>query len=272
MDNLNNLYYEYEQLLIGNNKRLSSVYFSQADSPGVAKSSVLALTKYLIEDILKLDEVSAKLVLTRELLDQFHLLFYIDKYIEATSVIPPEEKINFIVNCCYHTEPRDNISYVIQTYSKLIHNQVSMPKSFFKSGPGLINASVCLQYAIEEFMVRDGYNHYFTDIPSLYYFFNNDKHVLPYKYKELWDVYKEKYPNVSLQAFLKESRLYDPSKLFYNSPLDFLHNSLSKNQKNTFLYNYLKFEKVYCKKQKEVKRKKKKEQLPNYFLEEIKDE
>lgn len=257
MDNLNNLYYEYEQLLIGNNKRLSSVYFSQADNPGVAKNSVLALTKYLIEDILKLDEAQAKRLLDRELLDQFHLLFYIDKYIEATSVIPPEEKINFIVNCCYHTEPKDNIAYVIQTYSKLINNEVAMPKSFFKSGPGLIHASVCLQFAIEEFMVREGYNRYFVDIPSLYYFFGNDKRSIPLQKRELWSVYKEQYPQVSLQNFLKESRLYDPSKLFYNSPLDFLHNSLSKNQKNNFLYNYIKFQKVYTKAEKDYRKNRK---------------
>jgi hypothetical protein len=232
LDILNNLYHEYEQLLIGKRKRLSTVYFSKATSKEAPRKYTLALTRYLIEDILKLDEESAKLVLTTEILEQFHLLTYIDKYVNIRSMIPREERINFIVNSCYHDNLQDLRKYTIGTYEKLLHNEVSMPKSFFKGGQGRINATVCLQDAIEELQVDERFRNYLgKDVETLYYFFANAC---------------GKKNSMLLNSFLKETKLAEPCRLFYsNEPLEFLHVSLCSTQKNPYLYHFLRFQRAY---------------------------
>ncbi len=232
MDNLTNLYHEYDEMLIGNRARLSAVYFTQAQSLDLARKYSLCLTRYLISDILKLDEHTAASVLTYEILRQFKLEFYIKKYVEIPSLIPTEERISFIVQAAFSDKQRENSSYMLETYSKVIHNKVGMPKSFFKTGIGYIRASQCLQLAIEEFMLTDKYDKYFVSVNDLYKFFSN---------------IDGKEQDATVNDFLYDAHLKDPCNQFYNHPIDFLHMSLSNNQKNNFIYNYYKFMIAYKK-------------------------
>ena len=103
---------------------------------------------------------------------------------------------------------------VLRVYEKVRQGIVmKFPKNFFSEANGLLNANICLQYAINRDLI-------FKNIQELYEYFSD---------------------RLQAVAFLKECKLYAPCCEFYEYPIDYLHHSLPDAERNSLYYHFGRF-------------------------------
>lgn len=173
---------------------------------------------YLLEDVLDLNPIEAKTSLTKKTLKEFKLWNYIEKFIDFEPGMNEQEQIIYLLHLCYpKIIPFDKKRYVISIYEKVINRQMAaFPKKFFSEKKGATRACICLQYMVDKL-------YSFHTVNELYELFNNE---------------------AEMAKILKENKMHKACYLQYDTPLDFLHYSLSPAKRNTFLYNYFKFNSI----------------------------
>lgn len=131
-----------------------------------------------------------------------------------------KDNTEYIVYLIYPKEvPYDFAKYVIQTYNKVLNGEIRYPREYMYGNKGLVRAGICLQYAIKNSKV-------FHSVEEMYRFFCSPEGF----------------------TFLREKKLHQLYKSFYDSPLQYLHYSLPDSLKNELYFNYYTFLDNYKKK------------------------
>lgn len=203
---------EYEEILLGNRKS-----FSQALFPFSKKGNqklALEFLRYVIDHYLHWTPEEVRDYMSLEVIDSLKLRRVLNR-IEFPPHINKKTDMFYLAHMLYP----NIIQYSEEDLTLRIMKQVEngtlgkYPKGFFVGIDGLFRAFVCVHYMIdEEIQVRN--------IEELYQFFSEGKKLRPI-------IRKYKFGNPMSDLFL--------------SPVDMLHESLSKNQRNDFWYHFYKF-------------------------------
>lgn len=204
---------EYDQILLGNQKKFSGIYFSFAEN--VNETMALTVFKYALERYLKWSPAQAYSMLSAEIIKQMHLTPLLTHIHSFPVELNRKSDLWYIVHRIYpHVVPLNQRLLITSLMSRIIENKTAkFPEDYFFSDDGDIKACVCLQYVLEQYLI-------FKDIADMYKFFSDTTLA-----------------NKSLQQY----SLLNVYKIFYETPLDYLHASLPDSQKDDFLYHYYTF-------------------------------
>lgn len=228
MDN-KSLIIEYENLLLNQSasRELSTYYF--AGDTKEKEKTVILLCQYLITEIFHWDVKQAKISLTWDILQKFALDKIILKYITFPPGIDPKTDMFYLLHLCFPKEVRfDERAHVINIYTKVLNEESRFPKDFFEGIKGMGRACICLQHMISRYMV-------FHSIEELYDMFGDTKYI---------------------NKVLTKYKLKKASSLLFHLPVDYLHYSLSENQRDEFLHQFYCFEKSFKDAQKQIRKNK----------------
>lgn len=201
---------EYEDILLGKRKDFSTAYLGKENS----EKEALDIIRYAFEKLLGWSPVMIRDYCTPELIQLLHLQRPVNK-IEFPPELDRNQDLFYIAWLLYpHTIHHSKRDLTLRVYQKVLDGRlVKFPKNFFLTASGEINASICMRYAINQFLNVSG-------TKNLYMFFA--------------DISKAR-------EFLKEVRLLVPCTDIYEYPIDMLHNCLSKSQQNDLFYRYGRF-------------------------------
>lgn len=211
---------EYEEVLIGKKKQFSSHYFT-GNSQRDCEIAVEAF-RYFFNSILMWDIETVEKNFSIDLIKKYKLDKYLMNYIIFEN--EPNDRPRFVkkelvkadvqqlLKLMYGKKYKIDLrAMVIETYEDVLNNRIQkFPKMFFSAASeGRAKACICLQHAID-------LQNTFGSIEDLYSMFA-DRNIL--KLLSLW-------------------RLKDIAELFYDYPIDYLHEALPDNLKDDDFYKF----------------------------------
>lgn len=201
---------EYEDILLGKRNEFSTSYLSKDN----AENDGMIILKYVFENLLGWSPVTIRDFISPELIRMLHLQRVVNK-IEFPPELDKNKDLFYLAWLMYpetvHHTRRD---LTLKIYQQVLRGELTkFPKNFFLTARGEMNASICLQYAINQ-------NLCVKTIEELYMMFSDKKRA---------------------REFLGKVRLLVPCGDIYEYPIDMLHDSLPTSQKNEFFYMYGKF-------------------------------
>lgn len=203
---------EYEGTLVGKRKSVSTFYFSYGETGNMKLA--LQIMQYAFETYLKWTPQELRDYLTLDVLERLKLKSLL-RYI----VFPPElnakEDLFYIAWLLYpetiHFSPKD---LTLRVYSKLLEGKLQKyPKDFFTGSDGVTRSQICLRYMIEHYLN-------FTTVKDLYTFFSKEE----------------------CNKTLRRYKLLVICRDLYDTPVDYIHLSLAKEQRDEFWYHYYTFQ------------------------------
>ncbi|MDR0287529.1 MAG: hypothetical protein LBI03_07500 [Clostridiales bacterium] len=211
MDVLQSAISEYEDLLIGNRSSMSTYYFSYNENGNMRLA--LQIMKYAFDTYLHWPPDQLRDCLTMEVIDRLRLSSII-KYIIFPVELDNTKDLFYIAWKLYpgtvHFSEKD---LILRVYKNLLEKKIQKyPKEFFDGRYGSIRAQVCLRFLIEQFLP-------FSSIEELYKYFSTQKCV----------------------KVLRIYKLIAACRDLFDTPVEYLHKSLPKEQQNQFLYRYYDF-------------------------------
>lgn len=209
------LYYEYEQILIGNKDAFTPCFFKYGDK--TSHTYAMIVLRFAVEKYLRWNPYDMKDLISKEIIDLMKLNS-IMKYINFPIEVNKDEDYYILAALAYPNIIKiDTKELVLRTYKDVLNDKISkFPKEYLTGFDGIMRAGICLQHIIKK--------HYgFSSNQELYAFF-----ISP-------DCIKA----------LKKYRLNNISNEMFEYPIDFLHESLPSYQKDEFLYNFYKFLYIY---------------------------
>ena len=218
---------EYEEILIGNRKKISSNYFL-FDKKGNERVA-LSVIRYAIENLLGWDVQNAIKLFNSNYIS-FMKLDQMVKYIVFPSDVTKDDT-EYILYLLYPKYVDYDIKrYTLRIYEKVMNNEGRYPKDYMYGYLGMLRAKICLQYAINQ-------NLLFKSADDLYNFFASKECI----------------------KYLKQNKLYQLYVSFYSTPLEYMHDSMPSSVKNEFLFhNYMflnKYQQVVTEEEKAEKNK-----------------
>ena len=218
---------EYEEILIGNRKKISSNYFL-FDKKGNERVA-LSVIRYAIENLLGWDVHNAIELFNSNYIS-FMKLDQMVKYIVFPSDVTKDDT-EYILYLLYPKYVDYDIKrYTLRIYEKVMNNEGRYPKDYMYGYLGMLRAKICLQYAINQ-------NLLFKSADDLYNFFASKDCI----------------------KYLKQNKLYQLYVSFYSTPLEYMHDSMPSSVKNEFLFhNYMflnKYQQVVTEEEKAEKNK-----------------
>lgn len=152
---------EYEEILIGNRKKISSNYFL-FDKKGNERVA-LSVIRYAIENLLGWDVHNAIKLFNSNYIS-FMKLDQMVKYIVFPSDVTKDDT-EYILYLLYPKYVDYDIKrYTLRIYEKVMNNEGRYPKDYMYGYLGMLRAKICLQYAINQ-------NLLFKSADDLYNFF-----------------------------------------------------------------------------------------------------
>lgn len=205
---------KYEsKLLKGHKKAMAHVYNGDIET-----RNRLALTvfRHTIENILKWDPQTAFANMTPQLLADLNLKNEWNN-LKLPREIKQNKSTKYVVAMLY---PRKFMRYfstetlAIQVYrASLEQRRGIFPKNYFLDGEGYEKARICLRYMLSNYAI-------YPSIEAMYAeFADSDKAM----------------------ALLHHFGLSLPARIVFNSPLDYLHDTLIEPQRSNLFYNYYRF-------------------------------
>ena len=218
---------EYEEILIGNRKKISSNYFL-FDKKGNERVA-LSVIRYAIENLLGWYVHNAIKLFNSNYIS-FMKLDQMVKYIVFPSDVTKDDT-EYILYLLYPKYVDYDIKrYTLRIYEKVMNNEGRYPKDYMYGYLGMLRAKICLQYAINQ-------NLLFKSADDLYNFFASKDCI----------------------KYLKQNKLYQLYVSFYSTPLEYMHDSMPSSVKNEFLFhNYMflnKYQQVVTEEEKAEKNK-----------------
>ena len=207
----NVILYEYDTVLLGEKTSLSPYFFNKSNEQN--EKLALEVIRYAVENYLKwspaemyqrFDEDVVKLMKLESIM----------KYV----CFPPEadEKKDFFVIAgkLYPDKVKIDIkNMTLHIYKKVLAGKMyKFPKGFFDGGLGVYRAAVCLQYALTQ-------KFHFDSIEEIYRAFSTARGT----------------------KILKDSKLQAARIVLYDYAIDYLHDSLSEEDQDEFLYHQYRF-------------------------------
>lgn len=205
------LYYEYEQILIGNKTGFSPYYFKYGDN--LSANYVYEIMKFAFEVYLKQSPEDIRDHFNKEI-SELMKLEPLMKYIDFPEELDKGSDYFYIAALLYPQQIKFNEKeLILRTFNRVLNGSLKkFPKEYFAGTRGSMRAGICLQYMLNQ--------HYtFENTQALYKFFAG--------------------PN-GLKA-LKEYRLNSICNEMFDTPIDYLHDSLPTAQKDEWWYHYYKF-------------------------------
>lgn len=202
---------EYEEIMTKKRKDFSLACINRIKTP----KEVQEVLRYIVEEIFHWTPEQTKNMLTPEVAQQLHI-----KRLINLIEFPPElnEKSDYFY-VAYFLYPEKMAfpkkQLILHVYEKVLSGELKkFPKNFFLLGYAETNLHLCIQYAL---------NHYkcFHSLEEAYAFFADRK---------------------KFYSFAKNVRLLDAIQLLYDCPIDLLHESLSPNSRDEFLYMYYRYQ------------------------------
>lgn len=203
---------EYEDILLGRKKNYSNAFFDSNNEEKSQKNAIIVL-RYVFEDFLHWTPKDIENCISPEIITLMKLDSVI-KHITFPGELNPRTDLWYIAHLLYPNIIKFNSKEkTIMIYQNILDKKLyRYPKTFWDGPEGIIRAKACFRYMLQNIMS-------FHNIEELYAFFANST-----GYKAM-----------------KTYHLIIPQEMMYDTPLDYLHDSLSQNQRNEFLYHYYKF-------------------------------
>lgn len=205
------LLYEYEQILLGNKTGFAPYYFKYGDD--TSQNYALYIIKFAVEHYLKWDPWDMKNHYNKEISEKMKLEPLM-KYIEYPPELNKETDYYYLSSLLYPNIIRIDIKeLVLRTYKNVLDGSLcKFPKEYLSGTKGMMRAGICFQYMLSKYFV-------FNSIKDMYKFFSEPS---------------------GLKA-LKEYRLSNICNEIYEHSIDYLHESLPKNQQDEYWYHYFRF-------------------------------
>ncbi len=232
---MNDLYREYDEVMIGKRDGFSSKYFGKDNTKNT--ENAIKLFNYSFRKYLRWPPEAIEKKIDKELLVKLRL-YPLLKYIPFPIEYDKEKDLYYLVTLVYNNHNLSLRDKTIHTYEMILDGSITKyPKDYFIGNDGLVKAGICFQYLINNNII-------FESINELYSIFSCET---GYEY-------------------LKKYKLLNACRDAFDTPVDFLHFALPADDKDEFLYRFYKF-----KYQKEMVNEKgrKRRTLANYKLEEV---
>ena len=208
---MNEVIYEYEKVLIGNQKTFSSYFFRFSETQN--EKIALSVFRYAFDTYLKWSPEQLQTGLTMEIISRLKLNMLL-KYI----IYPPEadktKDVYPIITKLYPGRFKENIrDNVRRVYNRILNGEKEkFPKEFFEGNKGKYKALLCFQYMLNGMPP-------FASTKELY----------------------QTFVGPSGAAILRKHKLYAVCSGLFEYPLDFLHAALPNSMKNEYYYHYYRF-------------------------------
>lgn len=200
---------EYEEVLIGQKKQISPNYFSM-DKAGNERVAITVI-RYALETLLGWSVQDAIRMFRPEYIGFMHLDQAVQNINFPCDV--PHDDTEYILYLLYPKRVDYNVKkYTIRIYESVLKGESRYPKDYMYGWIGMLRAKICLQYALNKDKV-------FKSVDGLYRFFASKEG----------------------RRYLKKAKLHQLYTSFFDTPLDFMHNSMPRAIKNEFLYHNYKF-------------------------------
>ena len=215
---------EYESILLKKKKNYSCSFFNY-DNKSINQKNALIIIRYALEDFLHWTPKDIEQNLNMEIMRAMKIDTLL-KHIEIPHELNMERDLFYIAHLLYPDQcPYNPKAQTIKVYHDVLSRKLyRYPKSFFEDIGGIERAKLCLINMIQNY-------------------------IFPHNVEELYQLFSED----TIGKTLKKYCLLDACNMIFESPLDFLHESLSMDQKNDFCYQYYKFKQEYQKVKTEVK-------------------
>lgn len=211
--NSENIIVDYQRLILKEQSaNLSTSYFcyNQQNNHKLA----LDLFRYVVEEVLSWtpDDVFNKIDIN--IIKDYHLLVPF-KYLIFPEELNKRKDCFYIAHLLYpDTIPYSTRDFVVVSYQKVLSKENGkFSKSFYLGVEGELRACICLQYLLQNYLS-------FHSIEEMYYYFSKP----------------------AAMSTLRHFRLANACQEFFDTPLDFLHNSLPRSQKNELYYQFYRFD------------------------------
>lgn len=206
------VFYEYEQILLGKRKNYSSDIFANHTAAG-KEEIALMFFRCIFEKYLKWSPKEAYNFLNKDVIKTMKLIPLV-RFIRFPPEFNPMEDCFYIVAKAYPDVFKiDPVKQTEIIYDKILTGKSSRyPKFFFEGQDGIMRAIFCLKYAIKEHKT-------ITTPDELYRFFAYEGATFLRKYK-LWD------------AFILNFGTY---------PIDYLHACFTEDAKQEYAFIYNKY-------------------------------
>lgn len=223
----NNLYYEYEQLLIGKKKELPSYLFT--DKQDENESMALSLLKFVVKNYLKWGPWQVVDNLTWDIIDLMKLS-EVMKYIDVPIEIHEKDYFYIVAGKMYPNVVVTNFKETtLMVYKRVLSGDLyKFPKDYLSGNHiGKLRTVICLQYLLEQFGS-------FTSIKEMYQFFTTSEAT----------------------KMLKNYRLNSACVGIFDYPIDFLYEALPRTEESDFWYRFYRFHLTEKKEKNRIKREK----------------
>lgn len=202
---------EYEQMLLNDSKSFPSEFFKY--TPEVNMSQALTVIRYVLEKYLRWDPIKIRDLLSYPILEKLKLMPFM-QYIIFPVELDPHTDLFYIAWLLYpatvHISQKD---LILNVYKKLLDGSLAKyPKEFYTGTIGELRAILCLRYVLE-------HEYEFESIEDMYSYFASNK----------------------INNALKKYKLEIICRDLFGTPVEFLHEALSDNQKDEFLFQYNRF-------------------------------
>lgn len=205
------LMFEYDELLLGNRNGLSQGYFANGEM--ASEQNALELMRYAFETYLQWTPFELCDWLSWDVLELLKLKPIV-RFVRFPLELNPERDLFYIACKLYpRTIHFSEADLTLAVYKKMLSGEIKKyPKEFFSGAEGMNRAAACLVYAIEQFMPVDN----------------------------VYDLYAA-FGKSSINRFLRKQKLMMVCNDLFGDPLDFLHFTLPKQQKQLGMYFYCQF-------------------------------
>lgn len=202
---------EYEDTLIGKRKAISAFYFSYGKSENAKLA--LQIMRYAFETYLKWSPLVLRNYLSHDVLERLKLKSLL-RFIPFPPELDAKEDLFYIAWLIYpetiHYGKKD---LTLRVYRNLLDKKIQkFPKEFFTGRDGITRSQICLRYMIEQHLNL-------TSVKSLYEYFSTEE----------------------CTKALRTYKLLTVCRDLYDSQMEYLHNSLAKEQRDTFWFRYYDF-------------------------------
>lgn len=208
-----NIIMEYEKiLLMDEGTNLSASYFCYNDYNN--HKLALAVFRYAVENILHWAPSDTADDFNLDIIKGLRLLVPY-KYLIFPEELNKRKDCFYVAHLLYPNEiPYNMRNFVILSYQRILEQENGkFSKNFFNGMGGELRACICLQYLLTKYIT-------FSSIEEIYYYFSAPK---------------------ALSA-LRQFRLAGVCTELFESPLEFVHCALPKNQKNELYFQFYRFE------------------------------
>ncbi len=209
--NMDTLFMDYENSLIGANKDIGIYNFYGAESGGANQQRAVTCIRYVLENVLQwtVEEAIQKF-------DNYMItLMKLERVVDFIRY--PDEVRNrdprYILSLVYPERVHLNLeTMVLDIYKDVLAHEAQFPREYFAGANGFYRYCICLQYLITHY-------HPITSLEELYNFITSPEG----------------------KRFLMEYRLKVPAEQLEINPLDCLYELTKENEFSTLYYCFYMF-------------------------------